>query len=177
MKDIAGFEGRYAVTEDGRVWSYPKIGGTLKGKWLTQFDHRRGYKCVYLTTNNKSRMMFVHTAVALAYFDNPENKREVNHKDGNKHHNCIANLEWSDRKHNMKHAYAMGLLHDLGKGEKHYGAKLTLEKAREIRSRYIPFVVKQRDLAREYGVTQRVIWGIVNNELWKEPKTPSCTNE
>ena len=24
MRDIKGFEGLYAVTEDGRVWSYPK---------------------------------------------------------------------------------------------------------------------------------------------------------
>lgn len=168
MKDIPGFEERYAVTQDGRVWSYPKIGGTLTGKWLTQFDHRRGYKVVYLTKDSKTRMMFAHTAVALTYFDNPEGKREVNHKDGNKHHNCVANLEWSDRKHNMRHAYRMGLLHDLGKGEKHRCAKLTMEKAREIRSRYIPFIVKQRDLAKMYGVNQGVIWGIVNNKLWRE---------
>ena len=34
MKDIVGYEGRYAVTEDGRIWSYPKPCSSRKGKWL-----------------------------------------------------------------------------------------------------------------------------------------------
>lgn len=31
MKDIPGLEGKYAITEDGRVWSYNK------NKYLTQY--------------------------------------------------------------------------------------------------------------------------------------------
>lgn len=166
MKDIPAHEGRYAVTEDGRVWSYPKVGGTLQGKWLTQFDHRRGYKIVYLTKDYSSKMKFVHTLVALAYLDNPDCRKEVNHIDGNKHNNHTSNLEWSTRELNMRHAYKMGLLHELGKGENHQNAKLKWKDVDEIRSKYVFGVTKQRDLAREYGVTQGVIWGIVNNRTW-----------
>jgi len=32
MKDIAGYEGRYAVTNDGQIWSYPKPCSSREGK-------------------------------------------------------------------------------------------------------------------------------------------------
>lgn len=37
MKDIPGYEGKYSITRDGRVWSHPRVdakGATRKGKWL-----------------------------------------------------------------------------------------------------------------------------------------------
>ena len=37
----------------------------------------------------------------------------------------------------------------------------------KIRARYIPRIVSQRDLAKEYGVNQKVIWAIVNNKNWR----------
>src|SRR3990167_9184334 len=80
MKDIKGFEGLYAVTKDGRVWSYPyKKGGSKKGKWLKAFVHRKGYLNYYLQNDNK--------------------------KD-----NRVGNLEWSSRLHNMRHAYKLNLV-------------------------------------------------------------------
>jgi hypothetical protein len=166
MKDIQGFEGRYAVTEDGRVWSYPKIGGTKNGKWLTQFNQKRGYKTVYLTTDGKTKTMYVHTAVARTYIDNPLQRIEINHIDGNKCNNHRRNLEWSTRQENMQHAYNLGLLHDLGKGENHASAKLKWDDVNQIRKTYKYGAITQRELARKFGVNQRVIWGIVNNELW-----------
>lgn len=53
------------------------------------------------------------------------------------------------------------------KGERAYNSKLTLEKAEEIRNRYIPRKVSQRKLAAEYGVDQQVIWAIVNYKTWR----------
>lgn len=52
----------------------------------------------------------VHVQVAELYIENPENKRVVNHIDGNKL-NCHAdNLEWMTHSENTKHAYALGLI-------------------------------------------------------------------
>lgn len=53
------------------------------------------------------------------------------------------------------------------KGEEKHNSKLTWEQVNEIRKRYIPRVTSQRDLAKEYGVDQQVIWAIINNKTWR----------
>ena len=42
MKDINNYEGRYAITEDGQVWSY------ARKKFMSAFDNGHGYLCVGL---------------------------------------------------------------------------------------------------------------------------------
>ena len=53
------------------------------------------------------------------------------------------------------------------KGEEWYLHKLTWNQVREIRAKYIPRIYSTRKLAKEYGVGQRAIWRILNNETWK----------
>ena len=49
-------------------------------------------------------------------------------------------------------------------GEDNNNSKLTKEQVSEIRVAYIPGVVKQSDLAKQYGVSQRLISIITRNE-------------
>lgn len=46
--------------------------------------------------------------------------------------------------------------------------KLTPRQVREIRKRYIPRIVLQKNLANEYGVTQKVINLILQRQTYKE---------
>jgi hypothetical protein len=62
-----------------------------------------GYDHVCLVHNKIRKSFKVHRLVALAFIPNPENKLEVNHKDKNKLHNHIDNLEWMTRKENNIH--------------------------------------------------------------------------
>jgi hypothetical protein len=53
------------------------------------------------------------------------------------------------------------------KGEKMAAAKLTEEKVKEIRARYVPFVVTRAELAKEYCVSVDLIHKVVNRIYWK----------
>lgn len=54
------------------------------------------------------------------------------------------------------------------RGENSNTSKLTWEQVDEIRSRYSPRKVSQRQLANEFGVDQQVIWAIVNRKTWRD---------
>ena len=97
MKDIKGYEGLYAITSCGKVWSY------RRQKFLKTQVNRCGYEYVILQSNNKQKTVTVHRLVAEAYIPNPENKPQVNHKDENKQNNCVNNLEWMTAKENMNY--------------------------------------------------------------------------
>jgi hypothetical protein len=60
--------------------------------------------------STKTRIRFnghyLHRLIALAFVPNPEDLKEVNHKDGNPYNNRAANLEWINRENNMKHFHA-----------------------------------------------------------------------
>jgi HNH endonuclease/NUMOD4 motif len=108
MKDIPGYEGLYAVTEDGRVWSYPKEwpsgnGATGKhdGKWLKPAVNSCAYLSLIICKDKKQISKLAHRLVAETYIPNPVNLPEINHKDGNKLNNHIDNLEWCSRQENV----------------------------------------------------------------------------
>lgn len=97
MKDIKGYEGLYAITSCGKVWSY------RAQRFLKPSDNGIGYLKVSLKKEGKVEYRFVHRLVAEAYIPNPENKPQVNHKDENKEHNYVNNLEWISHKDNCNH--------------------------------------------------------------------------
>lgn len=100
MVDIKGYEGLYAVTSCGRVWSY------RSKKFLKPMKEKSGYLRVDLRLNNKHDYHFIHRLVAEAYIPNPAALPQVNHKDEVKSHNYINNLEWCDAQYNK--AYSSG---------------------------------------------------------------------
>ena len=94
MIDVKGYEGLYAVTSCGRVWSY-------RGKkFLKPYEGIRGYLRVWLSKNNVRWQPKIHRLVAEAYIQNPENLKQVNHKDENKQNNSVNNLEWCTNHYN-----------------------------------------------------------------------------
>lgn len=86
----------YLVDKKGNVYS-------PKGKLLKQRDRNNGYMCVDMKYKNYRLTPLVHRLVAEAFIPNPENKKFVNHIDGNKYNNCVNNLEWVTKSENSKH--------------------------------------------------------------------------
>ena len=96
MIDITGYEGLYAITDCGKVWSY------RKNIFLKPFL-ARGYFKVRLCKDGNNKQVLVHRLVAEAFLPNPQNLPQINHKDENKQNNCVDNLEWCDAKYNINY--------------------------------------------------------------------------
>ena len=96
MKDVVGYEGLYAVTSCGKVWSYIN-------ECFLKPRCENGYLRVGLYKEGKIKNHFIHRLVAEAYIPNPENLPEINHKDEDKTNNCLQNLEWCDHKYNINY--------------------------------------------------------------------------
>lgn len=95
-RPVSGFN--YEVSSLGRV--------KRDGHILKLLSLPKGYKYVVLCKNGKKVHKYVHRLVAEAFIPNPEDKQEVNHKDGDKCNNNMLNLEWSTSSQNRKHAYS-----------------------------------------------------------------------
>ena len=100
-RDIPGYEGLYQVSSEGRI----KRGDRIKSLHI---DHG-GYCTVCLSKHSVQKNLKVHRLVAIAFIPNPDEKKTVNHKDGNKKNNCVSNLEWATHSENVIHANNTGL--------------------------------------------------------------------
>ena len=99
MKD--GYD--YSVCSTGRI----RRNGASKDKAVR---NRNSYLSVDLYRNGKRSTKQVARLVAEAFVPNPDNKPEVNHKDGDKYNNDVSNLEWVTKKENVRHAWKNGLM-------------------------------------------------------------------
>ena len=97
MKDIKGYEGLYAITSCGKVWSY------RSKRFLNPSKQSTGYLAVSLCKDGTRKSYTIHRLVAEVYLPNPNNLPQVNHKDENKTHNYINNLEWCDSTYNINY--------------------------------------------------------------------------
>ena len=99
-KDIEGYEGLYQISNYGNVKSL-NYKGHMSEHLLSKLPGE--YKRVILYKNKCKKTIAIHRLVAQAFIPNPNNYPQVNHKDENKHNNCVNNLEWCTHKQNMNY--------------------------------------------------------------------------
>lgn len=145
---VVGYEDLYHVSNFGRLKSFKRS----KPHILKPRISTDGYLRVALNKGNKQKDFKVYRLVAICFIPNPEEKPEVNHRDGNPLNNHVGNLEWCTRSENMRHAVDTGLS---PLGEEHPKAKLTAEQVRFIRLN--PDPLNTIELAEMFGVDSTTI--------------------
>lgn len=115
---IKTWEDFYEISSEGNIKTLQHFayGGhgkrqkiLVKEKIRTHCSFVGGYAIIKLVKRSRMSSDLVHRMVAKHFIPNPENKPQVNHKDGNKLNNRVDNLEWNTAQENTKHAFKCGI--------------------------------------------------------------------
>jgi len=146
IKDVNGYEGLYAVTTLGRIWSY------RRNKWIRPWTDIYGYSRVTFCVARKEDNLRLHRLVGQAFIPNPENKPQINHLNGIKSDCRACNLQWSTARENLQHASDMGLNKTF---------KLSYRDKELICKNHVELGIKKAVLAEIFNVTPSAIHYIV----------------
>ena len=102
MKEIVGFP-MYTLHKDGRIYS------KYSQRFMKATVDVTGYPIIVLTNKSGKFKKSLHRLLAEHFLPNPDNKPQVNHKDGDKTNYTLDNLEWATAKENCQHAIQTGL--------------------------------------------------------------------
>lgn len=164
-KDIIGFENYYQISNFGRIksLSYNKAGFEK----VLKLNKSPFYYQILLCAEGVRKSIKVHRLVAIHFIPNPENKKEVNHKDFDKLNNHVDNLEWVTPKENSRHAYNAGKTHPPHfYGEKNTSSKLTQLQVDDIRKEHTNKRGSMAFLSKKYNVSKTNISCIINRKIW-----------
>lgn len=158
---VAGFEGLYEVSDQGRVKSLKRLvkrktkgDYIVKERILKPFTRGDGYVFVPLSKNGTRCTKSVHRLVAEAFIPNPDNLPEVNHKDENKSNNELGNLEWCDQEYNSNY----------GTSKVRLGDKVAKKvSAIDVHGRVVATFRSQSDAERMTGISQSSISACINS--------------
>lgn len=161
-KQIPGYEGLYHCNSSGEVFSIDRVveysNGLIvkhKGRKLRQ-EKSKGYLRVSLSKDNKVKRFLVHRLVACCFIDNVDDKKCVNHIDGNKENNHVSNLEWVSHSENEQHSY-------LSLGKVNHNRKMSNDDVLHVLSSSETGV----NLALKFNVSPKVISNIRRNVYYK----------
>lgn len=144
-KDINGYEGKYQISNFGRV-------KTLKRNRILRPNKSGEYDYVILYMNGKGKIKKIHRLVAESYIDNPNKLECVNHKDENKRNNVVSNLEWCTKQYNCN-----------------YGKRN--EKMSKSNSKY---KIVQKDSKGKIIKIWQNIWELEHNSIYKKQNVRLC---
>ena len=95
---IKGTNENYEISTEGRIFN------NKHDRFLESRKNKIGYYTIQISIDGELKSLYVHRLVAQYFIDNPNNKKQVNHKDMDKSNNNIENLEWVSAKQNQIHA-------------------------------------------------------------------------
>lgn len=175
-RPIAGWPG-YPVTAAGDVIA--DTGWRGYGPRTMETSERGGYLSVRLTKGSKRKNVAVHRLVAEAFHGpRPSPVHQVRHLNGRRFDNRAANLAWGTAADNARDRDRHGRTargdrngvrrhpERVARGERQGSAKLTASQVRTIRER-LAQGHRQRDVAADFGVSQRAIHNINARKTWK----------
>lgn len=131
-RPVKGYEGRYEVSNLGRVRSLP--GGKRHGKVLCGNPGRGGYLSVTLCRGATRKQAPIHALVLTAFSGERIGNQQCAHRNHNRQDNRLSNLRWASPSENTQDRIESGFRLS---GVANPNAALTDELVAEARRRYL----------------------------------------
>ena len=150
------FKGLYAINENG------DIKNLKTGKILSPAINNKGYKCVVLYNNYKSKHLQIHRGVALAFIPNANNYPIVMHIDNNPLNCHVSNLKWGTQKDNMRQCV----------NDNRFSFPKPRQKVYELynpeTNKPIKYYIGSEQASKDIGCTQSSLWcAVCNNSTFR----------
>lgn len=160
-KPVPGFEGRYEVSDQGRVWS------AVTKRILRPAPTSKGYLTVQLYYDERpkrGKSFCVHDLVAAAFIGPKPDGMQVDHGREGKQCNAVRNLEYVTPAVNVQRCVERGRTQY--SGPDHANAKLTADDVRMLRQSELKSVAEMKAMAKRLNVSYRTIFAVVNNQTY-----------
>jgi hypothetical protein len=168
----------YTVSDLGNLARVLTYGKSPKAIWkLCAKRIKRGYVQFHLCEGGKIVDAAAHRLVWEAFNGAIPDNLEINHKNGKRSDNRLANLELLTKSQNCIHAFRCNgrpAPNNPTFGSKNGSAKLKETDIPKIFALYDAGFL-QRQIAERYGVSQRAISSILRGENWGHLRVPSVT--
>lgn len=148
LVDIKGYEGRYQISDDGRIWSCRKKG-------YMRPTQRSGYPWIILSKDGVQKGYSIHRLVAEAFIPNPDNFPLVGHMDDDKQNNSVSNLYWTTSSENRTHN---GLSQELAKAQ----SKQTYQY--DLKGNLIAVYPSVREASRQLNISSGLICDVIHGK-------------
>ncbi len=155
---IAGYEGLYEVSDQGRVRRL--VGHLCRVERFIGYVDGAGYIQAHLHKDGIGKQRRVHHLVLESFGPPRPEGTECAHHDGDRQNNRIGNLRWATSKENYQDAVRHGTN---GCGERNGNARFTNDNVRYIRRS----PESQRHLAKRFGASKTAIGRIRRRETWR----------
>ena len=162
----------YEVSSFGRIKTFNWKNHGTEAIMKPALDGGGYLRTMLKRDDGKTHTIKVHRIVGSTFILNPEDKPEINHKNGIRSDNRLSNLEWVTHAENIKDSFISGRSNN--EGVKNPCSKLTDDQVRDIRANYVHGRRSQHDagetktqIALRYNVSVGVIKKIIQNKSWK----------
>lgn len=165
MRIFRNYE-NYIVHPNGFIFS------NFKKDFIKQEDYKNTkygkivYPRVHLSLNGKAKHFAVARIIAECYIPNPDNKPEVNHKDGDRFNNHVDNLEWVTAQENIDHSVKNGLA---PRGERQ-GISIATEDIVKLVDQYRREGLTYPQISKILGMKESTVGAIGRRQNWKHVK-------
>lgn len=172
LKEIPGYEGVYAASDSGEIFRIATYGKNPipRLRPIAARIKRGGYAVAHLCNNGVRRDAMFHRCVWEAHVGPIPDGLEINHINGVKTDNRLANLEVCTRSENTLHKFRVLGHKSKGRpvsGSGNHAAKLTEDDVRAIRG-LAGDGLNYHQIAARYDVTPEAIGLIVRRQSWKQ---------